>query len=193
MNNLEALTLFVALRLHFTTEAYDYFRFNGKVKYKLHDISKRKDKLQIAKLAKHSNPIGLLVSNFSINSNIRWLGDVFTEKANQTYKDYVKRIESLTYTFKEELKKFHPKFADNFIVPKNSHPYALRLFLGEHISLETLVMINESTNFHAYWDNEMHDDIVWQQVHLQIPKYRPFLQFDPAAVRHNMVAYFQDK
>lgn len=195
MNSLEALTLFIALRLHFTTEAYDYFRFNGKIKYKLHDVEKRKDRLQIAKLAKHPNPVGLLVSNFSINPNIRWLGDVFTDKANQTYKNYIKRIESLTYTFKEELKKFHSSFDYDFSVPTsqsaNSHPYALRLYLGEHISLETLVLINESTNFYPYWDSVMHDDFVWQQVRLQIPKSRPFLSFDPAGVRHIICDHFQ--
>ena len=142
------------------------------------DINKRKDKFQIAKIAKHQDPAGLIIANLSVNPDIRWTGDIISNKGLDVYKLWQKRMESLSYTFSEEIKKLNPDFDSNFKVIDYQHPFAFRLFLGEHISLETLVILNELVNFYPHWDKYMADDLVWKELRLQIPKYRSFLTID---------------
>jgi T4 gene Gp59 loader of gp41 DNA helicase C-term len=177
MNNNEALHLFVALRLHFTTKSYDFFRYNGQLRQKL-DFEQRNDKFQIKKIAQHPDPQGLIVANFISNPNLKWTGDIISEEGMARYREWKKRQEALTYTFSEEIKKLKENFDSNLKVDGGQHPYALKLYLGEHIFLETLVIINDLTPFWPYWDKEMRDDIVWKQIRLQIPKYAPFVVFD---------------
>ena len=173
----ETLRLYLALKFHFSSESYDIFKYKGQIK-KVPDLSKRKDKFQIQKIAKHSNPQGLMLSNLVLNHNI-WTGDIVSEKGFANYKNWQKRIESLTYTFKEDIKKLNQDdLVGNFKVIDGNHPYALRLFLGEHISLESLVIINSLTNFYPHWDKYLTNDLVWKEIRLSIPKYEPFLKFE---------------
>jgi hypothetical protein len=192
MNSVEALQLFMALRLHFTTKSYDFIKYGGKLRQEL-DLEKRKDKFQIKKIAQHPDPQGLIIANFVSNPNLKWTGDIISEDGMNHYKQWQKRRESLAYTFSEEIKKLKDNYDDNFRVQSDQHPYALRLYLGEHVSLETLVILNALTPFWAYWDKKMASDIVWKQIRFQIPKYAPFVAFDKAKFKEIVVKQFSER
>jgi len=170
----EALAQFLALKLHFSSQSYDYFKYQGRIK-KVPDISKRKDRFQIQKIAKHVDPMGLMLSNLILNHNI-WTGDVISAEGFANYNNWRKRMESMTYTFKEDIKKLDKEnIVENFKVVDNNHPLALRLYLGEHICLETLVITNILTNFLSHWQRHLAGDLVWEEIKYQIPKYQPFV------------------
>src|SRR6185503_1901641 len=100
----EVLQLFIALKLHFSS-SYDGFKYKWQIK-KVPDVSKRKDKFQIQKIAKYPDPQGLLLSNIVLNHNL-WIGDIITETGLANYKSWQKRMESLSYTFSEDIKKLN--------------------------------------------------------------------------------------
>jgi len=175
MNAQEALQMFLALKLHFSTESYDIFKYKGQIK-KLPDLAKRKDKFQIQKIARHPDPQGLIIANLIRSPNL-WTGDIVSAEGFANYKSWQKRIEALTYTFQEDIKKLnHENLVENFKADDGSHPYALRLYLGDHICLETLVIINSLIDFYSHWDRKLKDDLVWKEIRLVIPKYQPFLK-----------------
>jgi hypothetical protein len=182
MDSNEANQLLTALRLHFTSPSYDYFKFNGKLKYALKDISTRRDKFQIQKIAKHPDPMGLIVANLCKDPGLKWAGDFITDEAYAIYRSFVRRRDSLSYTYTQEIKKLGPTLADAFKLTDNGtqHPLALRLYLGDHICLETLVIADDLIGFYPYWDKKLADDPIWKSIRLVIPKYRPFLQYDKA-------------
>ena len=51
-----AFALYNALKLHFTSESYDYFKYNGKTNVSPQSFMTRKDKYQFYKLSRKYNP-----------------------------------------------------------------------------------------------------------------------------------------
>jgi hypothetical protein len=144
------------------------------------------------KITKHPDAQGLLLANLSLNPHI-WPGDILSDKGLTIYKNWKKRRESLSYTFQEEIKQLLPDFNENFIMKQNEHPYALRLFLGEHISLDTLVILNQLVKFYQTWNKTLDNDIVWKEISLIIPKYQPFLNIDSDKFKKILMERFNDQ
>jgi hypothetical protein len=63
------------------------------------------------------------------------------------------------------------------------HPLVLRAYFGNHICLETLVILDVLLNFCADFDQSMRRVFMWPETSRLIRKYRPFLKFDADAFR----------
>ena len=71
MNSYEAYKLYLAIKLHFTTENYDFFKHNAKVNSSFNTFLKRNDRFFFHKLVTKYKPDELLdyfVCNFAHNS-----------------------------------------------------------------------------------------------------------------------------
>jgi hypothetical protein len=181
MSGFEAYKVYVALKNHFTKEGYDYVKFNGKAKLNKSSFDKRKDKVFFEKLAKHDDLENFLISNF-IENNRLWIRDLaYSEDAEKRYVAWKKRIGSLTYNFKKDLKKIIDEPAGD-----HQHPTALRLYLGNEISLESLCVLLKMSRAVKQWDSTLEYDPVWQEVRLKVIKYTPFLRFDENKVMYIM-------
>ena len=119
---------YLAMKRHFTSDSYDYHKYNGKVKANQHSFDIRKDKYFFYKLSKQKHVEEFLLANFVDGDNDFWVGQMSDDKVNDVYENYRKRQQSLTYTFKSDLAKMKDDFDSNIIVPDNEHPYLLRLF-----------------------------------------------------------------
>ena len=82
-------------------------------------------------------------------------------------------------------------FNDNIIVPKNEHPYLLRLYMRKDICIETLTLINKCVNIFNYWDKELENDIMWPDIKLKATKYSPFLNVDINKYREIILSNFK--
>lgn len=178
MNDFEAYKLYVSLKNHFSNKSYDYFKYNGKNKLKVSSFEKRNDKVFFLKLAKHSDLLNFLVSNFSQNEKL-WIRDLaYSEEAENTYKDWIKRKQSLSYVFKQDLNKLDDDFNKNFTIEENEHPLLLRLFLGKEISIETICLLLEFSGAIKHWNKKLEYDPLWESVKLKLVKYAPFIECD---------------
>jgi hypothetical protein len=65
-----------------------------------------------------------------------------------------KRQESLTYAFKEELKKIGD-IDDALYVEPNGQPKLLKMLITGQVSIETVCMLQGALNFLPYWEKEM--------------------------------------
>ena len=52
------------------------------------------------------------------------------------------------------------------------------MYLGKHISMENLVILNKINNYTDRLDNVLKDDIIWPDVSRIVKKYTPFLKID---------------
>lgn len=190
MTPYEAYREYVALKSHFTTKSYDYFRFYGKVKNATpSSYESRRDKLFFMKLAKHKDPTHFLVAN--LVECDKWIGDLaYNEQAQKTYQDWVKRTQSLTYNLSNDLSKLKEKFDDNILVEEHSHPYLLQLYLQKEISLETLSILVDLSGCFKYWDRILSGDPVWKTIGNRIVKYIPFLKYDKQRVKQIVLDNF---
>lgn len=179
MTPFECFQLYVALKNHFTKTTFNFHKYNGKVKVSVAQFQQRNDRYYFEKLAKHSDPKGLLISNLISNQQM-WIGDLFNDqKAQDNYIKWKSRIDRFSYVFKQEITQFADDSVENICrVQPNSHPIIITKYLQGKISLETLVVISDCVGCIKYWNTEMRNDIVWDHVGKLVVKYKPFLTYD---------------
>jgi hypothetical protein len=193
MSAFECYQEYLALKNHFTKPSYDYFKYCGKSSAKATTFDGRKDKLWFQKLAKHPDVHNFLIANFAKNEKA-WIKELaYSDDAEKTYKDWLKRNQSLTYVFKKELSQLTPTFDANFLIQKNqTHPYLLQMYLGGFVSLETLCILLKLTGAKKHWDSKMEYDPIYEEVKMKIEKYTPFVKYDKEKMKKIVVDYFSE-
>ena len=172
---------YLALKNHFTKDSYDYHKYQGKSRASLQSFYKRKDRYWFEKLSRQKEDkevIDFFVANFvsCTDPQTVWIGEMIKEGETR-YRSWQKRIQSLSYVFKEESQQlFENKFEEIFDCSKG-HPPLLKMFLVGNISLETLVIYDKIFLFGKNFDKKLKDP-VWETVSLKIKKYSPFLHID---------------
>lgn len=174
MTGLQAYQLYLALKLHFTSDSYDYFKYGGKVRpVQQSKFDVRKDRYQFEKLARHPDPVSLLVSNFIVG-DLRWIGNINIDY----YTQWQKRNQSLSYLFQTEVQQLATDFNSHFIVRKNEHPRLLVLYGQGAVSIETVVILNRIIRCFNYWNANISEKVVWPQLERRFRKYDPFLKVE---------------
>lgn len=182
MTAFESYLCYLSLKSHFNKKTYDYHKYNGKVKANLQSFYKRKDRFYFEKMSRQKSDeeiVNFFVSNFVScdDPQTLWIGEIIKE-GEQNYKNWMRKIQSLSYIFKEEISILNSSnFDDMFKVKNNKHPEILKLFLRKDISLETMVILNSILNYKKQFDNKLNDP-VWEFISMRIEKYTPFLHID---------------
>ena len=143
----DAYRCYLSLKNHFTKDHYDYHRYGGKTRATKETFYKRKDRFWFEKFARQKNDKEVedfFVSNFVSCSDPEsmWIGEMIKDGEGR-YTDWKKKVESLSYVFKEESESlFRDNKVDEVFDCSEGHPIVLRKFLGGNISLETLVTVS---------------------------------------------------
>lgn len=185
MDDFSVYRMYLALKLHFTTDNYDVIQQKGKVRASKAAFNKRKDLFSIKKIAKtysDEDVANFLVANFV--SGDRW-GGMFDSEAGKRFIDWKKRTESLTYLFSTDIDKIlleieenNVKFEDIFTILKGQHPYIIKAYLRNTITIETLVILDRIIGFVDKLDKNILDEVIWPDISRLIKKYKPFLKID---------------
>jgi hypothetical protein len=177
-----AYTCYLSLKNHFTKESYDYHKYCGKSRATVQSFYKRKDRFWFEKVVRQKTDqevVDFFVANFVSCSDPQslWIGEIMKEGETR-YKDWQKKVQSLSYLFKEESQQLFSqhKFEDVFDCSK-SHPVLLKTFLSGKISLETVVIYDRIFLFGKNFDKQLKDP-VWETVSMRMKKYSPFLNID---------------
>lgn len=192
MTGFDAYKLYVALKNHFNSSTYDFFKYNGKTRASLSAYQKRNDKHFFEILAKHKQcQLFILANIIEDNPNI-WVSQIANEQqAEDNYRNWKKRVESLSYLFTNDLDKLLPSYNDNLRVVDGQHPPLLKLVIQKQVSIETLVILNDICSFYKYWSRNIADTVVWPQIKFVTKKYRPFVSFDVQKMKNIVVGKFK--
>ena len=184
MTGYEAFGLYESLKLHFSKDSYDFFKYNGKSNISVTAFENRKDKYHFYKLSrKFSNRedlINFLVANF-VERDITWVGDLLLEDAEVNYQRRQKVIQSLSYEFTGDLSKLFDGIDDPMEVIKvddGDYPILLTYTLQKVTKIETLCLLNSILGFLPMWDKKIADTIRWPNFRRKIVKYAAFLPKD---------------
>ena len=177
MEPFEVYKLYLALKLHFTTEKYDITKTRGAVKASEKAFLRRKDIIAMRKLARDYSKreiIDLLVANFV--SGDKW-GGMFDSQSAEVYKEWKARKARRDYQFEQDvelikLEMEKQSISNPFIADKGQHALVYRLYLGKKITIESIISLDKLFEF-SYSKN---DDIFLQDINLLIKKYRPFVK-----------------
>ena len=178
---------YLAVKLHFTSDTYDYYKYDGKVNAKLDTFTKRKDRYFFHKLSKRyaeTDILDFFVANFLADSK-RWIGNLLANDGRDVYLDYKKRKEAFAYHFKQDcgtiasdFGRRNISFNDGFIPPDGQHPRVLRLLIQRKISYQTAVVLDHFLGFTKNWDKEITEKVVWPEISLKVARVKPFVNFN---------------
>lgn len=186
----ELYVYYLALKRHFTT-SYDFFKYNGKVKASVMSFENRKDKFHFYKLSKRKEARDLILANMLVSPD-SWIGDLLEPKAENVYKDWLKRKQSLTYQFKSDISELEEDFNANFYVNGGQHPKLLKLYMMNRVSLESLIILCELSKCLRYWEKNISDTVVFPDINNLVRKYRPFLDYDKDKMRKILLDKYND-
>jgi hypothetical protein len=158
---------------------------NGKLRASKDSYLKRNDKFFFEKMAREYN--GSELRDFYVANLIeekQYITDLVDDEAKQTYTDYLRRRQSLSYNYTNDLTRaFRNGLKQPFIVSNNAYPGLVLLFMRREISIETMVILDDFLDYTNKFDKHYDGDIVWGKVSKKISKYRPFLDYDKAKMK----------
>jgi hypothetical protein len=175
-----AFALYNALKLHFSSPSYDYFKYHGKTNVSENSFVKRKDKYSFYKLSRKYNLEQLknfYISNI-LETDIKWIGDIMGPEGEENFKKWQKRNESLTYRFEQDIIFLFDSSGSFLHVDNGTHPYLLTMMMQGEVMIETVAILNDLMSFFPMWKKKIVDDIVWPNWQLKIEKYTPFIHYD---------------
>jgi hypothetical protein len=182
-----AYALWNALKLHFTSESYDYFKYNGKTNVSKQTFTTNKSKYQFYKLSRKYNLDEL--KNFYIANFIQgkgdWVGDLLQD-GDENYTKWQKTQQSLTYTFENDIMYMFDSVdgaefwhIDDYFKPiDGGWPMLITKMMHDKIKLETVCILIDIFDCMPRWEKQITEDIVWPTHRRIIKKYTPFINYD---------------
>ena len=187
MDGFDVYKIYLAIKLHFTSDSYDYFKHNGKTTARLNTFTKRRDRYFFHKLSRSyssSACVDYFVAGF-IDSDTVWIGDVVGKSGQENYTRWQKRIESLSYVFENDcdtlldfIEEKEIKFDDLFKVKKGQHPPLVKLYLANKITVESMVILNDILNYTKQFNKEIGETVIWPKKYKLLMNYKPFLKYN---------------
>jgi hypothetical protein len=168
---------YLALKKHFTTKGYDYHKYRGKVKASFETFRSRNDVFFFHKVSKKDEPHRLLLANIVKNPKA-WIREIAEDSGDENYLAWERKMQSLTYSFKNDLSVLNEDYKSNFIVNGGQHPHLMSLYLQKKISLETITILSHISKVLDYWENDIVDKFVAGDIITLLRKYYPFIRVD---------------
>lgn len=182
MKPYEVYITYLAMKKHFTTASYSYHKYNGKVRASESAFLKRRDRYFFERMSRKLSDDEIkmyFVSSFiaSDTPSSVWVGEII-QSGERHYKDMTKRLQSLSYNFSQEASELFDEYnlGEVFDCAKG-HPPALKKFLADEMSIETLTILDIIFGFSRKVSRKLNDP-VWDTVNMKIKKYKPFISID---------------
>jgi hypothetical protein len=189
MTGYETFGLYQALKLHFTQESYDFFKYNGKTNVSVTTFENRKDKYHFYKLsrrlAQKDDMIDFIVANL-VEDEKTWVGSLLMQESEVNYRKHQKIIQSMSYTFENDCKLI---FGDCILNPNEvlmtdgDYPVLLKKGLQKSVNIESVCLLNNMLGFVPMWSKKIADTIHWPNYRLKLLKYAAFLPKDDVKYR----------
>jgi hypothetical protein len=183
----EVFKTYLAVKLHFTTDSYDYHKYEGKVNCKLDTFTKRNDRYFFHKLStiyNQNDVLGFFVSNFLVDSN-KWVGSLIRNDGQDVFTEWKKRNESFEYYFRSDCVHIfndfnarHLSFDDGFSSFGGQHPRFFQLVLSKKISYETAIVFNKILSYSKSWNKQIVEQVVWPIHAKRLSKYEQFVKYN---------------
>lgn len=193
-----AYKYFTAVKLHFSNESYDLIEQKGHVKGTRETFERRSDRKLFDRLgmkfSKDRDLVQFLIANIAYgNTGLVW---EFDGSSDLYYNQWIKRKESITQTFRDDLV-FLSNEADIrgytyqellYITDDQEYPVILKYYLGGKITIESMVILDILTSMIDNWQPLV---LLWHDHFLKIRRLRPFVKFNPEKIRNVYNEFFE--
>lgn len=177
----EACVEYTAIKKHFNSD-YDYFKYGGRVNLLKTTFDKKENRYYFYMLSKEHDYLNIILANVLHDRGV-YIRDIQSSNGKKIYLEWKKRVDSLTYVFKEDLDKLNGSLKDAMEVTGGRHPELLKKYISNEICLETLCIIMNLTKINITWDKKISDPVVYPTINTLVENYLPFLEFDKKKFR----------
>ncbi len=183
MDGFKAYRYYIATKLHFTSDKFDVF-VNPNVKGSRDAFVSRNDRYIFEKLArkfpKDFDLIQYYVANFAYGN------DAVAYSSSESDTNYIvwqKRKQSLSRIIENDLfaillhlekERKHPSTI--FTFSDENFPELFKLYLGHHVTIETMVALNDFLPYLSSWKE--HANLLWEEECRRIEKCKGFVKYD---------------
>jgi hypothetical protein len=142
MTGIQAYQIYNALRLHYSNETFDAYKYNFKARVSLKTFDSLKYRYTFEKLAaKHDREFIINYITSNIIENVSWIHDM----SLTNYEKREARLQSLTYTLKKDLSQFTD--FNEMCKCTDGNNLLIDALCRESISIETVSIIDSLVNF----------------------------------------------
>lgn len=117
-----------------------------------------------------------------------WIGELLEDEADENFRQYQKKKQSLSYTFSNDLDKLFNNTPpmQTFKVGKGvTYPKVFDELMQENLSLETFSILDKYLGLCKIYDERLgKDDVLWSKYRLLIIKLHPFLEYDRVKLKN---------
>ncbi len=175
----------LALKLHFTSKSYDFFKYNGDVSLSPTGYQMRKDKYFCEKLAhKHQNVEKFVDFASTVYAHAEypkkiWTAEFQTKASQETYEQSVAWSDSLQYRFSQELTNVMQQgidagFGMDWALNDDDVPPLVGMLFRKEITLEFCCVLDHHIGLIERWKKH-NDDVFYDQFSTRVTRYRPFI------------------
>lgn len=183
MKGFDLFKIYLGVKLHFTTDSYDYLRFGGKTKTTFESYLKRNDKHWFERLSRSfkGDPVDFFFALFAHNPN-QWIGQIMEGGHEEVYSGWQRRMQNYSEEYSEDVGTLcrllaeSQKGFDSLFQPEGGHPPLLQAAVRGDISPETFITLDEILGFFPQFQKKMEGDPLWEAYRKRCEKYRPFLR-----------------
>lgn len=195
-----AYQVFMAVKNHFRSEKYDYFKYNGKVRTNRDSFERRSDFYRFESLSRKFNKadLELLVAITCYEKDKAWIGDLFTETSINRMKELKRDMMSFEYVFENDVKKILRKYntgesLKKFLYPneEGTLPEVIRWYGSGEISLITLLHLNSILNVFDRISEYNLESPIWQEKSFKFAKITGFLNINSSSAKTIFVKNFK--
>lgn len=195
MNGHRAYQHYIALKSHYSKDAFSVFE-TPLVPIPEATFLKRNDRGLWDKLARD---YGTEILNFMV-SNMAYGNTGFLynpEDSHMYYTNWIRTKQSITKVFEDEVTAI-AETSINLKIPSDkllnfdsvSPPALLNMYLGKHVSLETMVILNSELNYINDWKGQM-SSFFTDEIR-RIDKSQKFIKFNKEKVREIIASFKTD-
>lgn len=188
MDGYTAYQLYQALKLHFSSPTYDYFKYHGHIKGTVEHFERRNDRYFFHKLARQypdqQDLIFFFASNF-FRRKVNWVRELMTEEGKSTYMEAKRIKECWGYSLTQDIEKIlenYPDFKSALKVTEGEYPPLLVGMNQGDIQAETVIALNLVIGFLPVWSKKISDTILFPATKMKLDRYAPFLTINPKSV-----------
>jgi hypothetical protein len=204
MSNAKAINayrMYLAVKMHFMSDNYNITEHRGNIRVSYKKFDERNQQSLYEKFAdKFSTKQEMaqyLIANFAYgawgNTDIVY----GTAESDQNHKEWLRRKQSITQILKNDLSKIKLHYESNEVKfdPDVSSTFPniaelLKMYLGKHITLETVIILDKYHPFLDSWKQSMGSLFV-DEIR-RIVKARPFVKFDDAKIKPVVMEFIEE-
>lgn len=199
MTGYDAFLVYQGIKLHFTTDGYDYInKYNRTYRCSIETFDKRRDKYSFHKLARKfgtKEELEFFVASIFLSNPKAWVGELNGDAMHDVYLHHRKIKESLEYSTIEDLNRIGIRTIDDLkkslVIDEreDAYPPLLRCVMAKEIELETLIAIDILTNCFESWSKQIHDTVIFPKWRMRLQRYLPFMAVDKKNLSHQIKEY----